>query len=365
MKISMILGALLLPILATAQQSGVKTGQSTSPPYRVVATREPVAQSKPDLALPGTPDQDGAAVLLPGKQDGSNIPSFDPQLKSRDDRAVLLPADGLSILGSTLLAAPMQSNVRVNLNLRNATLKEAVKQLSEQTKEEFVLENDVPADARVTIVAKNIRLSTALDLLTEATDLKWGSRSTERSDGKSTGVTYHIGKTVPGPFEYSNARLRYFTSPKNNPVFQLNGADNNLKLYFKYDTPPQKPGTNYNLAKPLTDILKGGTVLPNGQYNLLGSGKYTTLGNSLVTTNSLTEVRSTFTCPHCKHQVTVIHKHESPKCEKCGRVFHDDWQFCPFDGAKRPASTDTDWQFCPICGKSIKPEDKADSKPGN
>jgi hypothetical protein len=378
MKISLILGVLLLPTLAAAQQSTVKTGQSTNPPYRVIATREPVALSQPAFDLPGTPEQDGASEIAPGKQNDPVITWSDSQSKYS---AVLLPVDGQSVLGSTLFAAPAQSNVRVNLNLRNAPLKEAVKQLSEQTKQEFVLENDVPADARVTVVAKNIRLSTALNLLTEATDLKWGSRSTKRSDGKSPDVVYHIGKTVPGPFEYSNATLRYFTSPKDNQFFQWNGTDKNLKLYYKYDTPFQKPGTapknnffpfegtplilkpgtSYNLTQPLKDTLKGGTILPNGQYNLLGSGKYTTLGNSLVATNSLTEVRSTFTCPHCKQQVTVIHKHESPKCEKCGRVFHDDWQFCPFDGAKRPASTDSDWQFCPICGKSIKP----DSKPEN
>ena len=48
--------------------------------------------------------------------------------------------------------------------------------------------------------------------------------------------------------------------------------------------------------------------------------------------------RSTFTCPHCKGQVTILRQKKPAQCSKCGRSFEGDWQYCPFDGTKRPAS---------------------------
>src|SRR5205814_108603 len=48
--------------------------------------------------------------------------------------------------------------------------------------------------------------------------------------------------------------------------------------------------------------------------------------------------RYTFTCPHCKGQVTGIRQAQQPSCPKCGRTFEPDWKLCPVDGTKRPSA---------------------------
>jgi hypothetical protein len=358
MKSPLILTTLLLPGIAAAQQSSdTAAGKGATQPYRVVASLQTAAQ-------------------VPA--DGDKIAK-----NKSADMTYILPAGSQISSGPTFYTPSTQSNVRVSLNLRNARLKEAVKQLSEQTKLEFVLDSDVPADARVTIVAKNIRLGTALDMLTDATDLKWGRKVTRKKDSKEAEVTYQIGKTVTQPFlQWSDASPTTGFFSNDNKLFQWNGKGQDLKLYkdlLKKDGTPLKPGDlpflngslkidsgkSLNLTKPFTYTLPGGTqfLQPNIiQGNIPMVGAYS-LNNALIGTRALAEVHSTFTCPHCKQQVTVIHRHETTKCETCGRPFHDDWQFCPFDGGKRAAKANTDWQFCPLCGKSVKPEAKIDAKP--
>ena len=373
MKFRMILAALLLPGLAAAQQSADKSvsGQNTPRPYRVSVALQADARAK----------NEPPATITQKDLDWVDI---------SPDLPVLLSAGDTSPAAVTLL--PGQSNMRVNLNLRNAPFKEAIKQLTEQTKQEFVLEKDVPADTRVTVVAKNIRLSTALDVLTDATGLNWNHQTVKKTDAKEAGFVFHIGKKVSRNLVYQwwNHNLPSMNSWNlQNDNYNTNGIQNN-RIFFNDVAPriqwnsnqrirvnPQKPGDppllqggriieKGALPDPLvnTKTLNGDVLfLPGNGINL--TNPYSTLGSTLIRTSDATEVRSTFTCPHCKQQVTVIHQHQAPKCDTCGRVFHDDWQFCPFDGAKRPANASSDWQFCPICGKSIKPDSKPDSKPGN
>src|SRR5690242_17295425 len=61
------------------------------------------------------------------------------------------------------------SDERVHLDLVNATLPEALKQLFNQvkTKPEFELEKETPTDSRLTVTVRHIKFTTALDLITE------------------------------------------------------------------------------------------------------------------------------------------------------------------------------------------------------
>ncbi len=302
MKFRTILATLLLPCVASAQEVATKP-QSDTP------TKAAYNYLAPLDVLTGDQTSDYTAQYLP----------------------------------NVAYVVSAQSKMRVNLDLRNAPLKEAIRQLKDQTKQEFVLESDVPADARVTVVAKNIRLSTALEMVSDATGLNWNQQKGRKSDGKEATTVFHIGKKVSrslfqwdSPLSWLTPYLRY--NENGNKFYDLKGQDKNFKP------------------------MAGLKFAPDNATNL--SATYT-LANTLIQTNKVAEVRSTFTCPHCKQQVTVIHQHQSPKCDQCGRVFHDDWQFCPFDGAKRPATAGIDWQFCPICGKSVKPEGKAEVKLGS
>ncbi|MCW3055074.1 MAG: hypothetical protein JWN14_4244 [Chthonomonadales bacterium] len=376
MKFRMILSALLLlPTVVMAQQSSVKplTGLAATLPYRVAMIQEPVAVGQADGAKPD-PKAPKETPLLKVKPDVTSGVHWLIPKEETLNYSYVLPAGGQYIPNPPLFGTQPQSNVRVNLNLRNAPLKEAVKQLNEQTKYEFVLEADAPTDARVTVVAKNIRLNTALDMLTDATGLNWNQQTVKKADSKENNVVFHLGKKVARNPYWSN----FFWGDNNwdfkdnpaihfndsNKEFQWNGKLNEFKL--NYGAGANKLQLNQKLNS-LLQGNKGGNAplkIPNLQGNQLNLLKSTplssiyTLGNSLVGTTNLLETHSTFTCPNCKHQITVVHQHQAPKCDKCGRAFHDDWDFCPFDGAKRPATASDAWQFCPICGKSIKPDEK-------
>jgi hypothetical protein len=185
------------------------------------------------------------------------------------------------------------ANVRVNLDLNNLPVKDALKQVFDQAKREYVLDADVPDDKRVTVRAADVPLNTALDLITGAAGVRWGQ---EIKDGKAV---IRVGKNAPR---------------------SLFAAGNLATIY----------GNGMNAL----DLARQGDLGP------------------LIYRFGTTERRSTFTCPHCKGQATVLRASRQPRCAKCDRVFQSSWQFCPQDGTKRPAAAGA-WKFCPICGKPV------------
>jgi hypothetical protein len=202
---------------------------------------------------------------------------------------------------------------RVDVDLRDASVREAAKELADRSKSVIHVEEDVPGDPRVSIKAKNVRLETALDLVTESAGVGWRVESRMVSSEASGGAggdrrvsqtdkrTYRIGKGYGrgGGFSLNPTMLRQFG---------IEGAGPNARFFGQ--------GVPYWF---------------NGR-----------------------EERSTFTCPHCKATNTVSRVRQQPKCTKCTRIFQNDWQFCPADGAKRPAGP-SDWKFCPSCGKGVQP----------
>jgi len=198
-----------------------------------------------------------------------------------------------------------------------------------------MLDDDVPSDPHVSVHAKNVRLSTALNLLSDVAGVSW--RHEVRGDKK----TVHVGKKVaPGtgawimrsdgkgakPFVFD--RTEKFVIPKiegDGPHVFI-GPDN-----FKLD-PRAKPGQ----PPVLHDIPFMNRLFDNGFTWTMPAGE-----------------RSTFTCPHCHGKVVMVRMRQQPQCPKCGRTFEPGWQYCPADGAKRPTSP-ADWQYCPLCGKRVE-----------
>ncbi len=343
MKIHLILAALLLPAIAVAQQPAA-----------------PKADPRPGITYQPLPD---LPILLqqPNAPAGPtpHLQWFSPYQKKA------------------------QPDVRVNLNLRNASLKDALKQITEQTKREIVLDKDVPDNAKITVSAKNIRFMTALDILADEADLHVNPQVSTRPEQKEVSVVYHLGKKASGSsyspflggdsywFDYggnkwnANAPVIRFYDHADLPTLKLspnrpfeltvpanpNGKSLPLEVVPDKTTVPQVKLLNDSPKTSLTFPSSG--KLYQWSADTISPQNYSSY-STLLSGVKVTEEHSTFTCPHCKQQVTVIHQHAAPKCEKCSRVFHDDWQFCPFDGAKRPATAGIDWQFCPLCGKSIK-----------
>lgn len=216
----------------------------------------------------------GAAVAQQSNKPGPARPPVpDPGRDTRAfvDRMLKDSRLGLSRLG---ILAPLPE-VRVDLDVDNAPARDALKQLFDQAKQAFVVDEDVPSDKRVTVRVKGVDFATALNLVTQITGVGW---SQQRSNG---GVVYRISKGGRPPIVVLPDGQRAFS--------------------FDFD----------NLAQNVPWVYRRET----------------------------TEQRRTFTCPHCKGEATIVRQSQAAKCPKCARVFQSDWQFCPADGSKRPTTS--------------------------
>jgi hypothetical protein len=223
----------------------------------------------------------------------------------------------------------MGEDPRIDVDLDNAPVRDALKQIFERAKLDYQVDEEVPSDARITLRAKNVRFLTALELVLQGAD---AGLVREMRDGKASyrirkgGGTNPLGALLLRPNVIGGGG---YLAP---------GGKGGSGLF----TPDQKGLVPVpKLQEYLKTFSKGGGVTPYiYQFN---------------------EQRSTFRCPHCKGQSTVIRQSQQPKCEKCSRTFQPDWQFCPADGAKRPAAA-AEWRYCPFCGKRTEGE-KAGAEP--
>jgi hypothetical protein len=279
---------LLMPCAAFAQENPAGSSNQTSPPVSGDTVQAPPSSSGTTLTLNDLAWTNGSVFT----QDSSGV-TLTPQ-----------------VFGGTV-ALDMPDR-RVTLDLDNASLRDALKSVFDQAKEKYEIDKDVPEGPRITLHAKNIRFDTALDVVTQAGGVGWSRESVWKNGEKSHSTTLQ-------------SSFRITKAPSVNPFFS---AARNL---FRND---------YNLS----DSLKShrGDLFFNNPKN--GSLSYYEL--------VAPEHRSTFTCPHCKGQVTVVRRTQAPKCPKCGRTFQPDWQFCPADGSPRPRDPG-EWKFCPLCGKPI------------
>lgn len=210
---------------------------------------------------------------------------------------------------------------RIDLDIDNASLADAVKVLAEKAGETVEIDSRVASDKRVTLRIHNVTFGTALRLLTEAAG---AGVTMNLTDGK---MVFRLTKS---PIGQGNS---FFVAPRLS--LELHGQDHVTA------TVPQGMFTFTSPAVGPDGIL----TLPPTLYKM-----------------RMEELRSTFTCPHCKGQVTALRSRQEPKCPKCGRPFQGDWQFCPADGTKRPAVS-TDWRYCPLCGHRVEIEKRSPEEP--
>lgn len=214
--------------------------------------------------------------------------------------------------GNVLRYVVSDDDMRVSPDLRNVSVREAARRLAEQSKREIIVDPDVTESARVSLSAQNVQLTTVLDLISQSAGVRWGREvkpTTALKPGKTNSTIYRIGKI--------NSLIA--------PALRLTA-----------------PGNTY-----LNRLI----VRPNQSRSTTVAPAYEG-GAGLLYSLSQRETRSTFTCPHCKRQATVIRKTEAPKCPQCERVFQPTWQFCPQDGTRRPAG-ESAWKNCPFCGKTV------------
>jgi hypothetical protein len=224
---------------------------------------------------------------------------------------------------------------RVDVDFDNTPVKEAFRRVIEQGKYEPILDDDVPGDARVTLRAKNVRLSSVLNVLADVSGVNW--RQEVRNEKKSI----HIGKKVSSGV--SSFILRTSPGAQGGGKFFVPGGPNHLF-----------PGGQ---GGALTLPRHGGAG-SGGSFFVPGTPGVPTVkgfGSNSFVVSPLIGQRTTFSCPHCKGKTTMIRVRQQPQCPKCSRTFEGDWQYCPADGTKRPSSPSS-WQYCPLCGKRVEVE---------
>lgn len=200
-----------------------------------------------------------------------------------------------SLLGWSRLGLP---DVKVDLDLRDADARTALEQVCKQAGLDLRVEDGLDIERKATIVAKGVPLSAAIDALSAIYQVSW---MRETRDGKTI---IRIGKRRSGLWPDRTGAGVFEIGP-------LPGVGQMLSLRMQ----------------------RG----PDGIAYVLGAR----------------ERRASFECPHCKGKVTLLHSTEQVRCAKCGVPFQENWQFCPRDGARRPASQ-PDVRFCPLCGKEVK-----------
>src|SRR5207249_4488782 len=102
------------------------------------------------------------------------------------------PSRTVSASPSNVFTLRSDDDTRIDLDLDNVPVRDAVKRICDQAKQEYTVDDDVPDTSRVTVRAHDVRLSTALDLVTQASGIGWAS---ETKDSKRT---IHVGKSVRG-----------------------------------------------------------------------------------------------------------------------------------------------------------------------
>ena len=230
-------------------------------------------------------------------------------------RAVVAPRQGTSLVYGTqgtpyaVAAGGIFDSTKVSPDLDNVKVGDAIKRVLEGAGKQVEVDGDVP-DVRVSLKAKDIRLSTFMDLMSQAAGVGW---SVGTKDGKST---YRFGKNL---------------QPFGNWIFDGNSAKA-LRVW--------EDGKNKSL---FNNLNKGNSFV------------FTDPGTGLSTFKNYlgVESRISVVCPHCKGRVTAIQKKTAPQCAKCSRVFQAGWDYCPVDGTKRPAESATEWKHCPLCGKDV------------
>lgn len=187
--------------------------------------------------------------------------------------------------------------VRVDVELANVPVGDALRRLFELARQNYLVDGALPGDVRVSLSARQVRLTSALQVVTDAAGLSW---------------TYEGGGTKPGRFRIGKSVAPSLATA----LLQTSGVPVRL---------PQAPGQRAPEVEPTR------LTVPVG------------------------EIRATFTCPHCRHRTTILQRQDSDRCVRCSRQLQPGWIFCPSDGVRRPSPL-PDWKFCPSCGKPVRTE---------
>ena len=336
-----------------------KTGADNADPVKNVRVNVKItgdAQDKQDKTVEKKTSQ--RTLYSDGKLNGYKIQNnMQYRIYQLPDRQYIPNSNAITSLNvDSFNSSSDASKIFIEIDLNNSPLKEALKTVFRKANREFEVQADVEREVRVTLKAKKMRLSTVMSAISDQTGLNWEKTSEVMGDSKTMKTKYRLGKKSIAPFTWPN--IQYGNSPNS-----LNAIPKPVIQIYKFNSTRNKAEYLDSNANSLS-----GTVVQDGHALIPGVPVLGTIfknsndrfSNALTYSLSTQETRSTFTCPHCQKQVTIVSQKQSLKCPDCKREFLSDWKFCPFDGAKRPASG-IEWGFCPICGKDLPHKEGSES----
>src|SRR5258706_4770708 len=174
-----------------------------------------------------------AVPLIASGQDTKNKVNENTNVFVQDNTALdLFTTASADDNGLSWAVAGGQSGPKVDLDIKNATVGEALRELFSKGRAEYKLEDkDIP-DTRISLTAKQVRFSTALNIIMESSGLHY---SVQVQNGKTT---YRIGKKLsnsPNVF-FDNATSAYgdahtLTKPNANFDVYRNAVKVNPQLW--------------------------------------------------------------------------------------------------------------------------------------
>lgn len=193
---------------------------------------------------------------------------------------------------------------RLSLSIEDMSIRDAIKKVFKATKFEFSFDDDVCKDIRITLKAPNVRLSTALDMITDAGDVNWTREMRINSDEPTPTIHYRIRKSMPR----DHIAIVQPSVAGPSKIIEIGGPGRKL------------------LSSGTSEKFSFGVLMP--------------------------EVRSKIECPHCHGKVVAYRPKKVDRCEKCGTQYAEGKNICAKDGTRRPTPPKP-WKFCPLCGKPV------------
>ncbi len=201
-------------------------------------------------------------------------------------------AGGFSSLAPLISTTGRRNGVRLpsataSLDLRDASLRDALVKLLDKQNLSYEISDDFPKDAKITISVQDMQVSEILDRLTQSVGYQWVAE--KRGDK----TVVRIGKNVAPDL------FRFYSG--------IGGSGGVARI---------------DALKPLTVPGTNSIRVERGSGDAPFIYQYRT-----------SEQRSTFTCPKCGKQTTIVQKADAKPGDAKDKN-HVEWHYCPYCGKK-------------------------------
>jgi hypothetical protein len=206
--------------------------------------------SSPRSGTPRTP-QPPSTLVVPGFDSSMQL-QLREAMRAAEDATRQARIYSLQAIGTARLG-----DARVKLDVRNASIRDSLKDILKQAGLDYALEDDVPDDVKRSFTFENVPIATALDVICRSVDIGWSvqrtvetvdpsSRSTDKRSKSKTVVL--IGK------KYARRTTAFTPAPSLNLFESVPGVRTLFEVLPDLTTPEP-------VIAPLPPILDGDDIL--------------------------------------------------------------------------------------------------------